>query len=240
MKNVLKKILFIIPILLLILLTSDVAAQSTDVNVRVNAPEYVSDEFEVMIDIENVINLDCGGFDLSFDNSVMNTIEVKPGSIGNVEIPIDAWEYMDNNTIRILFNLPGADGISGSGYLTKIAFKVVGNIGETSILDLSDTTNKKRTLVNIEPERINTNWLNGNVEVGSSTSTTVPVVENTYVPVAIATSTQITHSDPILKPTDIVQNGESKEPETKTDFNYIIVYSFIGLIVFIYTIIMLR
>ena len=96
-----------------------------DVNVRINAPEIVSGIFEVTLEIEDVSGLDSGQFDLSFNPDVLNVEEVEAGSIDDTEVPIAMWRIMDDDTIRVTFNLPGADGVSGSGSLTKIIFEVI-------------------------------------------------------------------------------------------------------------------
>jgi hypothetical protein len=248
MKKRFKNIFLFLPLMLLMLLISDTAAQNQDVNIRVNATEYVSGTFEVMIDIENVINLDSGSFDLSFDPDVIKVIDVESGNISGNIIPNDMWRSMDNDTIRILFNLPGADGISGSGYLTKIVFEVVGDTGDSSILDLSDTTNEKRNLISIinpenydpDLERINANWFNGNVKVNSSTSAKAPVADGTQAPTAAATSIQSTLINPDPEPVSKANVEKPDNPQTPIDFKYIIVYSFVGLIAFIYTITLLK
>ncbi len=243
MRKILKKTILLIPILLLILLLTNTVAQNADVNVWVNAPEYVSGTFEVTIDIENVEDLDCGSFDLSFDPDVINVMEVKSGSIGNIEIPIDMWVPLDEDTIKLTFNVKGVDGTSGSGYLSLIIFEVVGDIGDTSILDLSDTSKYERELGNKETNEIIANWFNGSVTIGDSTSDVISVVERTSAPgtpTATVTSLKNTIPDPDPELTNPHQRSEHEEPLTKIDFNYITVYSLIGLIAFIYTLKLLK
>jgi hypothetical protein len=45
---------------------------------------------------------------------------------------------MDNDTIRVLFKLSGADGVSGTGSLASVSFEVTGASGDTSHLNISD------------------------------------------------------------------------------------------------------
>jgi len=240
MKTILKNPPLFILILILMLLTTDTTAQSQDVNVRVNAPEYVSGTFNAVIDIANVIDLDSAQFDLSFDPDVIEVVDVESGTIDGMEITTDMWRSVDDDTIRILINLPGAEGISGSGYLAKIVFKVVGDTGDTSTLDLSDTSKYKRELRNKDADLIITNWSNGNVKVGSSASSTVPLTDGTQAPTADATSIQSTLNNPDPEPVGTPNVENPDDPQTQIDFKYIIVYSFIGLIAFIYTITLLK
>jgi hypothetical protein len=111
-------------------------AQKTQV--RVNAPEVVSGTFDATIEIYNVADLDSGQFDLSFDSSVVNVSDVHDGNIGGTTVPISDWRFMDADTIRVLFDLPDADLVSGSGSLATINFEMIGSVGDTSVLDISN------------------------------------------------------------------------------------------------------
>ena len=106
------------------------------VPVTVNAPEIVSDTFNATIDIEHVTDLDSGEFDLSFDPSVVNVSDIHDGDICGTTVPISDWQFMDADTIRILFDLPDADLVSGSGSLATVNFEIIGSAGDTSVLDI--------------------------------------------------------------------------------------------------------
>ncbi len=106
--------------------------------VCVDAPDTASDAFDATIDICKVTDLDSGQFDLTFDSSVVNVTAVGAGDIGGTEVPIDSWNFTDADTIRVLFNIPDATGVSGSGQIATISFEIVGAPGDTSVLDLSD------------------------------------------------------------------------------------------------------
>lgn len=260
MNSIVKKILLFISITLLVTLAIVAAAEDTDVDIRVNAPEFVSDTFEVTIDIENVTDLDAGGFDLSFDSSVLNVEEVEAGSIDNTEVPIAMWRFMDDDRIRVLFNLPGADGVSGTGYLTKIVFEVVSNPGDTTIMDLSDDT-YERELVDVYSGSITANWFNDNVTVGTSTSASTsaatPMADTTPSPTPVANSIKTTPPDstPVsitsytpaaqdtpdtAVPTETSETDESNGLDMLTTHNFIAIYSLIGLLAFIYTLTILK
>jgi len=259
MNSIVKKILLFISITMLVILAIVAAAEDTDVYVRVNAPEFVSGTFEVTIDIENVADLDSGQFDLSFDSSVVNIEEVEAGSIDNTEVPVDMWRFMDDDRIRVIFNLPGADGVSGSGYLTKIVFEVVSNPGDTTIMDLSDTF--ERVLVDMDSNLITTNWFNDNVTVGTSTSASTsaatPMADTTPSPTPVANSVKTTPLDstpgsatsytPAVQdtpdtavPTETSERDDPDGLDTLTTHNLIAIYSLIGLLAFIYTLTILK
>jgi hypothetical protein len=64
------------------------------VPVKVNSPDVasvVSGTFSATIDIENVLNLKAGQFDLSFDSSVVNVTDVENGLINGTTMTIDEW-----------------------------------------------------------------------------------------------------------------------------------------------------
>jgi hypothetical protein len=108
------------------------------VAVTVNAPEVISGAFDATIEIENVVSMNSGQFDLSFDPSVVNVVDVYDGSIDGTVVPIVGWRFMDSDTIRVLFKLSGSTGVSGSGSVATIGFEITGSQGNTSILDISD------------------------------------------------------------------------------------------------------
>jgi len=106
--------------------------------VRVNAPETVSGAFNATIDIYNVADLDSGQFDLSFASSVVNVSDVHDGDINGTTVPISDWCFVDADTIRVLFDLPDVDMVSGSGSLATVNFEIIGSVGDTSVLDISN------------------------------------------------------------------------------------------------------
>ena len=138
-------------------------------HVCVNAPEVVSGAFEVTMDIYNVVDLDSGQFDLSFDPNVVNVIDVHGGCIDGTAVPIDMWRLMDAGRIRILFNLPGLDGVSGSGYVAKMDFEITGSEGDVSVLDISNGL-----LAGISAPQVHeipAIWIDDEVRIGEPTPT---------------------------------------------------------------------
>ncbi|MBC2697375.1 MAG: hypothetical protein HF974_03350, partial [ANME-2 cluster archaeon] len=141
------------------------------VPVTVNAPEVVTGTFDATIDIAEIINLDSGQFDLSFDASVVNVTGVNSGSINGTDVPIDMWRFLDTDTIRVIFNLPNTTGVSGSGSLTTISFEVLGVTDDTSVLAISDGL-----LVDIESNEILSLWSDDEITV--EVPVDVPVTVN--------------------------------------------------------------
>ena len=130
------------------------------IQVKVNAPEYVDGTFDASIDVDSITDFNSGQFDLSFDSSVVNVATVADGSIDGATIPVDRWEFMDKGRIRVILDVPGISAVSGSGYLAKISFEVVGKGGDRSVLDISNGL-----LVDTEAEEIKAEWYDDEVYI---------------------------------------------------------------------------
>ncbi|MGP8319885.1 MAG: cohesin domain-containing protein [Methanosarcinaceae archaeon] len=126
-----------------------VQAQQTTVNL--NTPELVKGStVYATVEIINVTDLDAGQFDLLFNSSILKFLDVEAGSIEGTIIPVK-YNSIDAGIIRVIFNLEGVTGISGSGQLAKIGFEVIGD-GEDDLLISSGL------LGDIEANQINTDW----------------------------------------------------------------------------------
>jgi len=141
------------------------AAQQTEDNitVTVNAPEYVKEgeSFNVAIDVDNIADFNSAQFDLSFDSSVVSVTGVADGRLDGATIPVFMWRFMDKDRIRVILMISGAKGVSGSGYLAKINFEVVGKTGGRSVLDISNGL-----LVNNKAGEIPAAWIDDEVIIG--------------------------------------------------------------------------
>ena len=155
--------IIIISMASIILLTPAAAYQT---GVIVNAPESADSDFSVVIDIENAVNLDSGQFDLYFDPAAVSVTDVDDGNIGGTTIPIADWALIDKNTIRVLFNLPGVDGVSGSGSLATIHFETI--VPGDCVMEISDGL-----LVDTMAEVIPASW-DGVESVATKTKKSIP------------------------------------------------------------------
>jgi hypothetical protein len=132
-------------------------AQSVEVRVTPPEPGYVEEgaTFSVTMDVDDVTDFNSGQFDLSFDSSVVEVTDVTDGSINGETIPISMWRFVDADTVRVLVNMPIGLGVSGSGHLAEVSFKVKGKEGDKSLLDISngllgDIRTKSFTIEDIE------------------------------------------------------------------------------------------
>ncbi|RLG33600.1 hypothetical protein DRN97_04660 [Methanosarcinales archaeon] len=120
-----------------VLLATPAAAQEVEVRVWVNAPAYVGvgETFDAIINVGYIKDFKAGQFGFFFNSTVVNVTDVKDGRLGETTIPVEGWEFVDKDAIRVTFDIPGDTGVSGSGYLAKICFEVKGIEGDRSILN---------------------------------------------------------------------------------------------------------
>ena len=136
-----------------------------DFDVSVDAPKYVSaDTFDADIRITEVKDLESAAFVLSFDPSVVNVTNVKPGKISGTVLQLD-WCFDKNGTIIVTSNLPGTEGASGAGTLATITFAVIGANGCSSVLDIG--MNSNTDITNTETDKLPINWIDATVTIDS-------------------------------------------------------------------------
>ena len=148
-------VLAIAAVVLALIFTPVIAARG--VELRVNAPEEVEEEgtFEVSIEVEDIDDLNSAKFDLSFDSSVVNVTNVSDGNVDGTTIPAQMW-IAEAGIINVIVDIPGIDGVSGSGSLATVSFEVVGGKRDESELEISNVQ-----LVDDEAEFIEVGKLSG-------------------------------------------------------------------------------
>ncbi|NIA12104.1 MAG: PGF-pre-PGF domain-containing protein [Nitrospiraceae bacterium] len=156
------------------------AGVASAMNVSIDAPAYVEREgtFNATVDVDNITDFNGGWFDLHFDHNVVTVEDVTGGSIDDTEIPVTKSALMDSDTIKVMVELSGITTVNGSGHLAEIRFKVEGEVGDESALELSDGELMKYVFEGnrTTPEAIEANW-SGTVVVTVSeeaTPTTTP------------------------------------------------------------------
>ena len=114
---------------------------SARVELSVNAPKEVVEgsTFEVSIAVGGIDDLNGAKFDLSFDSSVVNVINVTEGNVDGTAIPAEMFPDDDNDGhITVIAAMSGITGVSGSGDLAKVRFEVVGGKRDRSELEISN------------------------------------------------------------------------------------------------------
>jgi hypothetical protein len=162
-------VLAIAAVLLALIFTPVIAARGVELSV--NAPEEIEEgsTFEVTIDVEEIDDLNSGKFDLSFDSSVVDVINVTDGNVDGTAIPAEMWSADGGNQITVIIDIPGITGVSGSGDLATVSFEVVGGKRDRSELEIIESSVQ---LVDDEAAFI---------EVGKLRGTEIKVVDVTEV-----------------------------------------------------------
>ncbi len=109
--------------------------------VTLEAPsKVVADSlFVVKVNVGQIDGFDAAVYSINYDSSVFLAENTTPsaGLVGGQAVPVDAWSIApDFNSISIVQNMPGLTGISGSGYLATLRFRVVGVFGTSSNITL--------------------------------------------------------------------------------------------------------
>ena len=181
------KILSIVTITAL-LLSGAVApvAATPAVTVSIDAPDTAEpdSDFTANISITEVTDFDSCNYDVSFDASVLRLDNVASGLIGSTAIPIDVYTEISSGTYRVIQNVPGITGVSGSGYLAVLHFHVVGSEGDSSTISLASGM-----LSNNLAEEISATW------VGDSVRMVMVESEDAVAPVAVNSSPGANASD---------------------------------------------
>ncbi|MDY6918250.1 MAG: PKD domain-containing protein [Chloroflexota bacterium] len=140
-------------------------AQAQGATVSIDAPAEVGEgvDFTVKVSIGAVENFDSCNFDVSYDPSVIRVTDVTNGLVAGTIIPVDMWALVPQGTqgtIRVIENVPGLSGVSGTGYLAEIHFHVVGSAGSISAIVLSNGV-----LSDNAANEIPATWLDDSVNV---------------------------------------------------------------------------
>ena len=110
--------------LLLGLLLPTSLAQASGVSVTVDAPTKVTagDDFTARVNITGVTNFDACDYVVVFDSNVLRLDSVSDGDIGGTTIPVVATKEFSAGRIKVVENVAGTPGITGSGYLAVLHF----------------------------------------------------------------------------------------------------------------------
>jgi hypothetical protein len=180
-------------------------AAASEVTVSIDALDEVAagSDFTANINISEVANFDACNYDISFDASVLRLDNVTSGLIGSSEIPVDMYNEINSGTYRVVQNVPGLAGASGSGYLAELHFHAIG--GQGSQISLSNGI-----LSNNLAEEITATWAGDSVRLVTTAfgATTPPPAANlspegTTPPTAVNPSPEaIPPSEPVALPTE--------------------------------------
>jgi PKD repeat protein len=147
-------------VMLLVPVASAVAGnpQVSIVPAATNIP--VGGVVNVNVNIADVTNFDVAQYDVTYDPAVIEVTGVDGGAIGGTPIPVAMWSSNSTTTIRIINNVTGTTGVSGSGSLAVIHFHVTGAVGSSSAIDVHGGL-----LGNNQALEITADWVNSSVQV---------------------------------------------------------------------------
>lgn len=146
------------------------AAAADACSVTINAPPEVAAgaSFTASVDIGQIAALDAGQFDISFDESALRLEDVTAGQVGTAAVPVDLWSRVGPGTYRVIVNVPGVPGVSGSGSLAVLHFQAVGPAAGATLTPSNGFLNS-----NLGQE-IATSWAGDSVSVLDSPGAPAP------------------------------------------------------------------
>jgi hypothetical protein len=190
----------LIAVLVALLLAGGVippVAATSGVTVTIDAPAGVApgSDFSVGISISDVTDFDACNYDIIFDTSVLRMDTVTSGLIGSTEIPVDLYNEVAGGTYRIIQNVPGLAGVTGSGYLAELHFHVTGAIGDGSLVSPFNGV-----LSDITAAEIEVTWVEGVVMIATEAAQATPPPAVSSSPGSPISSTGSTEPAPLLPP----------------------------------------
>jgi hypothetical protein len=117
-----------------------------EVLVTIEAPAEVQQDevFTARLSIDGIEKFDSANFDHIFDPNVLTIDNINPGTgitggdLAGRSIPIVETNQSEPGVVRVVINVPGFPGLSGTGYLAEVQFRPIGAPGDTSTIDLAD------------------------------------------------------------------------------------------------------
>jgi hypothetical protein len=175
---------------------SPVAATS-GVVVTIDAPAGAAPDSDCIVDISisDVADFDACNYDIIFDASMLRLDTVTSGLIGSTEIPVDIYNEISSGTYRIIQNVPGLAGVTGSGYLAELHFHVTGSIG-----DSSPVSPLNGVLSDITAAEIEATWVEGMVMIATEATQATPPPAAGSSPESTISPTESTEPAPLLPP----------------------------------------
>ena len=163
--------IFLALCLILWLIPACVCGGQNNVTVSVEVANAISgsNDFIVKVNIGNVTNFDAANYDVTYDPAVLEVTDVTDGIIDNSTIPVAMWGLIKPGSLRVINNVPGLPGVSGSGYLAEIKFHVVGPTGNVSEINLSNGA-----LSDASANEIPATWVGQWVHVYATTASPPP------------------------------------------------------------------
>ncbi|MBI4283616.1 MAG: hypothetical protein HY663_04015 [Chloroflexi bacterium] len=172
----------VVMLILLLTLLSPVglspAVAVGSVTVSINVPGKVAKgaEFIATVNVSEVANFDSASYDISFNPTIVEVTSVTGGKIGETDIPVVLWNGTEPGIVKVLQNIPGVPGVSGSGYLARIHFRALSQ-------GISNITLSNGVLADNQAHQLPADWLGASVEVSVAAPVVTPVTTPGVTPV---------------------------------------------------------
>jgi len=142
-----------------------------DVNVGIGALDEVlaGGNFTAWVNVSNVRKLAAANYDITYDPNILAVTGVDCGNgvVGGKPFPNKSsgftWAYVQPATqgrIRIIQYMDASKSVSGSGYMARVYFHVVGSSRDSSTIELSNGE-----LFKSDTTKIPANWISDSVHV---------------------------------------------------------------------------
>jgi hypothetical protein len=122
------------------------------------------------VSVEGAVEFDACNYDVAYDPAVLEIVGgegsregVAAGAIEGTEIPVDMWGFIpagEPGRLRVIQNIPGVGGVSGSGPLARLRFRVVGEVGDATVIALHEGT-----LSDVRADQIPATWIGVSLRV---------------------------------------------------------------------------
>lgn len=123
------------------------AMPAVAVSIDVHAEVDAGSEVAARVNISHVADFDSYRFDVTYDPDVIEVIGahgategVTTGVMDTTRIPVDRWKFaaLGQGAIRVFGSVAEFGGVTGSGYLAEIHFRVVGSASDRSDINFSN------------------------------------------------------------------------------------------------------
>lgn len=115
----------------------DLVLANDDTTIKIGLPAQIKagEEFIAVVNISQVKYFNAANYDVKFDSTVLKLQKIEDGQIGEQIIGVSMWREIEPGHIRVIHDLSGVSGASGSGSLAKITFKCLRETSTTISFD---------------------------------------------------------------------------------------------------------
>ena len=175
-----------VALLLGLFLVLSIASAEGEVPVTVDASDQVDVgvNFIVTVTIGAVTNFDACDYEVHFDSTVITLTNVTNGSVCGTTIPVIGINEIAPGRVKVVENVPGFPGVTGSGYLAELHFHIVGSSGSSSTINLEEGCLSDNTATEIPAT-----WIGATVGVFSHRTYLPLIIQSHPPPTSTSTAT---------------------------------------------------